>query len=266
MLLLNPKVNPSKKYKASALVSVIAFFTIFFVFCGFAIDFSMIITARSQLQNAVETTVLGAAPYISSDNAEKTAYNLFSYTKTNFIKNANITNIEIKKPANAILIEANALAQTYFLSALGIRTIEIQAQAAAEIKPIVLNPDMDLNIENHIQYISPVLIFSKEGSEIKINRSDNTSEYMVYVGLNDKINETKWVDITCSTNDINAKEQFFDFDATCIKDKYNGGITAAQQIRIINNDSSTPSDLFAIDELALNNTASLIKSSKFHSL
>lgn len=253
----------TKKYKASALVSVIAFFAAFFIFCGFAIDFSMVVAARSQLQTAVETAVLASATDIQTEDAEKSARKIFSFSKTNSLKNAYISNTEIKKSANAISIEAQAPAQTYFLSALGIKNIEIQARAAAMIEPIELTSDADFNIENQIQYTSPALILSKTGAELKITRSDNTAEYLVYVGLEDKIRETKWVDITCSSNDITAKEQYFDFDTQCIEEQYNGGISAAQYIRIINNNSSTPLE---IDNLELNNSAKLIKYSRFKTL
>lgn len=252
-----------KQRKASTIISVIAFFAVFFIFCGFAIDFSMIVTTRNQLQTAVETTALSSASEINSTEAEKTARKIFSYSKTNSLKNSQITNIAIKKDSNAILIEASVPAQTYFLSALGIKTVEIQARSAAMIDSIKLTPDTNFNIENHLQFTAPALIFSKNGTEIKIVRSDNTTEYLVYVGLDDKINETKWVEISCSSNDITAKEQYFNLDDKCLEDQYNGGISAAKYIRIINNNSTTPLE---IDKLALNNVIKLIKYSKFKSL
>jgi len=257
------KNSPSNQLKASALVSVIAFFAVFFVFCGFAIDFSMVVASRAQLQTAVETAALASAAEVPALNAQTTARKVFSYSQTNSLKNSHITNVEVKNAANAILVEAYAPAQTYFLSALGINNIEIQARAAAQIEPIVLNSDADFDVVNHLQFSSPSLILAKEGAEIKITRDDTTSEYLVYAGLNDKINETKWVEITCSSADLTAKEQYFDFDAQCIKDKYNGGISAAQYIRIINNNSSTP---LLINELALNNAVKLIKYSQFRAL
>lgn len=253
----------TKKHKASALVSVIAFFATFFIFCGFAIDFSMVVASRAQLQTAVETAALASVADIQTSEAENSARKIFSYSKTNSLKNAYISNIKVKTASDAIYIEAHAPAQTYFLSALGITNIEIQARAAAMIEPITLIPDIDFNIENQTQYTSPTLILSKTGAELKVTRSEYTSEYLVYVGLDNKISETKWVNITCSSNDITAKEQYFDFDVECIKEQYNGGISAAQYIRIINNNSTTPLE---IDNLELNNSAKLIKYSKFKTL
>lgn len=251
----------TNKKNASILVSIIAFFTIFFIFCGFAIDFSMTISARLQLQNAVETAALNAVKNINSGTAEITARNIFSYSKANLIKTSRISNITIKNPQKAILVEATAQAQPYFLSALGINNIQIQAQSAAQLIPQILQPDTDFNIINHLQYTYPTLIFSNPGNEIKITRGDTTGEYSVYIGLNNKLDQTRWIEITCSSDDKTAKEQEFDFNKVC--EQNNGDISAAKFIRIVNKNSSTPLE---VDELMLLNIAKLISRSSFNAL
>ena len=243
-----------KKLKASVLVSVIALFAVFFIFCGFAIDFSMIVATRSQLQNAVETAALSAVSEIPSGNAENTAREIFSYSRVNLIRQARITNIELKASQNAMLVEASTPAQIYFLSALGINFIEIQARAAAQIQESNVAPDKDFAIANQLQFTAPNIIFNKTGNEIRITRTSETSEYLTYVGLNDSINETKWVEITCASNDATAEVQEFDINAECVRNN-NGDISAAKFIRVINNNSLTPLEV----ELSLINISKLIR-------
>lgn len=250
------------KKSGSALVSVIALYSIFFIFCGFAIDFSWVLASRLQLQNAVENTVLLSINENDLSLSEANAYKIFSYSKVNSIRNAVVSSVTVKQSQKAIFVKAKAPIQPYFLSALGINNIEIQAQAAAQLKPQLIEPDDEFNIENHLQFTTPKLIFDKKGYEIKIVRSDVSSEYLVYVGLNDQIGETKWVDVTCSSSDLFAKEQKFDINAECVKNN-NGDITAAKFIRIINNNSLTPLE---VEEISLINTAKLIKRSEFNLL
>ncbi len=250
---------------ASALVSVIAFFTIFFVFAAFAIDFSLVLAARAKLQNAIETTALTSVGHISEDNVETEARKVFSFFKVNQIQYAQITEITAKKSAKAILIKATSPAPTYFLSALGINTVEIQAQASAQIIPIELIPDSTFTVENQLQFKAPFIITPKEGAEIKVVEGADTAEYKLFIGLNDKTDNTRWVDITCTSNDVNSKEQYFDFDIECAEN-YKDGISAAEYIRIVNNNASITPDLFKIEEVSLINTAKLIKRSSFDKL
>lgn len=255
-----------KKNKASILVSVFAFFVIFFVFCAFAIDFSFMLATRAKLQNAAEASVLAAASDISENDAEKTARDFFSFYKTNNLENAQISTVTVKRQSNAIQLEAYIPAPTFFLSALGINTITVKAKSAAKITSQTLQPDTDFTLENHISFTSPVMIFAKQGAELKITRDANSGEYLVFIGLDDKTSKTKWVDITCTSNDLTAEEQYFDFNTDCGGENYNGNISVAKYIRVVNNDSAVSSDNFKIDALALINISKLIKNSEFEKL
>ncbi len=249
--------------QGNVLVSIIAFFIIFFVFCGFAIDFSMITAARAQLQTAVETTVLIAAAEIKNNAAETTAKKVFLYSKTNGAKYSQIDDIQINQDSNAIFIKASAPAPTYFLSALGINTIELQAQAAAMLLPQELNNDTNFKLDNHLQYTSPILITNKPGPEIEVTKADNTEDYRIFAGLNDKTGEIKWLEITCTGKNLTDKKQFFDLEDDCINMENTNKIAFAQYLRIINNSSSAPLN---IEKLRLLNAAKLISHKKFKNL
>lgn len=249
---------------ANILISIVAFFTVFFCFCGFAIDFSMLVAARAQLQTAAETVALAAVADIKQGSEQTTAAKVLKYTKINGIKYAQIDEFVTKPEKNALYVKLSAPAQTYFLSALGITNIKLQAQSAAIIEPYLLEADKDFSLENHLQFTSPVLIMSKPGDELEITSSNDTLQYLVFVGLKDRNNETKWVDITCSSNDFNAKTQYFDLDADCIKERIDGAVSAAGYIRIVNN--TTVPSVLEIETLNLTNIAKLIQYSKFKTL
>ena len=164
---------------------------------------------------------------------------------------------------DAIFIKASAPAPTYFLSALGINTIELQAQAAAMLLPQELNNDTNFKLDNHLQYTSPILITNKPGPEIEVTKADNTEDYRIFAGLNDKTGEIKWLEITCTGKNLTDKKQFFDLEDDCINMENTNKIAFAQYLRIINNSSSAPLN---IEKLRLLNAAKLISHKKFKNL
>ena len=250
-------------HRANIVVSVVAFFTIFFIFCGFAIDFSMIIATRAKLQSAAENAVLASVEKISEGTAEQTAQNIFMYSKIHSAKFASIEEIETKPLNNAIAIKASAPAQTYFLSALGLSNIELKAQASAQIKSYETPQDADFSLENHLQYTFPILVTNKNGAELEIDRVNADSAYRTFIGLKGKTSDIKWAEITCAVENIGEKEQTFDFDAPCIRENYEGGISAAKYLRIINSNAAVPLE---IEKVNIKNTAKLISYSDFKSL
>lgn len=249
--------------KGSVLVSVIAFFIVFFVFCGFAIDFSAIITTRLQLQNVTENAVFAAVDSETVEDAENIVKSFLSYYQVSKNQTAKLEEISFKEEQKAVYIKTKAYAQTFFLSALGINTVELQAQSAAQIKKIPLSVDATFSIENQFQYIAPTLIFDKNGAEIELLSENGPEDYSIFVGLNNKEKETKWVEITCANQNTEGNVHLFDINNQCVIENNNGGISVAKIIRIINKNSSTP---LSIEEVNLTNVAKLVPLSIFNNL
>lgn len=233
--------------KGNVLISISAFFIIFFVFCAFAIDFSLMLSARSRLQNAVETSALSAAADSSPPAMSLTADKIFSYYKTGQIKHAKITaKVPIVPPPpnpRSFFVSAQAPIPTTFLAVLGISVIEIQAKAKAQILEISLEPE---SVKTGV-LLSSILV-DKQGDEIYVEEAELAHGYYVFVGLNDGENPAKWVNISCTGTATDSgggeftENEFggyykgsavFDMGKTCADGSYSGNAQIASNLRII---------------------------------
>jgi hypothetical protein len=126
-------------------------------FAGLVIDTGMILNYRNELQKAVETAaLLGASNlepikdsdkiYIDTSQIKKIIQETFDYTKTGFLRNAEMkaadnTYCDINAESKTVRVYATVNAPTYFLKFIWIPYVKIQAQAAAMSAPFYLSPD-----------------------------------------------------------------------------------------------------------------------------
>lgn len=252
-----------RKLKSSITISVVAFFIIFFIFCGFAIDFALVLTSRAQLQNAVEVSALNALDKCIESEIRVRASEIFNYSKVGMIRNARITNIAIKTdPNRAIQVSATTPLRPYFLSALGINQIELQARATARAIYTTPSVDSSFNLPNHIQYKLNLPFLSRE-KEIFVQRGEPNSsrDFRVFVGLSDEDDKSsgiRWVEITCS-----KKDNWYGIDDNCAGARPLG---AAKYVRLSLDTTSPPNyywDDFNIADIKVLTSVKLIRNADF---
>lgn len=260
-----------KKLKSSVIVSVAAFFAIFFIFCGFAIDFTLMLVSRLQLQNAVETAALSSLDESEEESIRNKAQRIFDYSCVGGLKNAKIDSISVKSSSRAVLIKAVAPVQPFFLSALGIHVIEVQARAAA--RGVFEAPSADGTgtvPPNHKQYKTDKPFLSRK-SVLYVERGgvNSNRDIRVFVGLSDVDDQyanLRWVEVTCSAHEKNGNSAWYNIDDNCIVAQPLG---AARYIRLALNNTSPPNyywDEFNIDEISVLTSVRLIRSSAFNLL
>ena len=236
------------KVNGSVLVTIIAFFVIFFIFCGFAIDFALVLVSRAQLQNAVETAALGALNEYDTSKIISKSYSVFNYSKTGLIQTAKISHVRARTDdERAVWIQASVPARPFFLSALGIYQIEVEAQAVAKAEYEILG--FTKPVPNHWEFKTSKP-FLERGREIKISKVDGISNYKVYASLPTTSGEKTW-------HEVSLKEGWYSIEK--------GSLGAAQYITIIldpdahfywDNKTSKP-------EIKVLTAVKLVKSSEF---
>ena len=259
-----------KKLKSNVVISVAAFFALFFIFCGFAIDFTLVLVSRLQLQNAVETAVLSALDESDKNGIRKKAQRVFNYSCVGGLKNAKIKSINIKTTSRAIMIQASAPVQPFFLSALGIHIIEVQAKAAA--KGIYETPTTNSTggvPPNHKQYkTSKPFLSRKSAFYVKRGGTNAGRNFRVFVGLSNEENKAsalRWVEVTCSAHNKDGGA-WYNVDDNCTG---LNNLGAAKYIRLSLSTTSPPNyywDEFEITKISVLTSVKLIKSSEFNLL
>ncbi len=255
-----------KKLNASVVVSVTAFFIIFFIFCGFAIDFTLVLVSRSQLQNAVETAALASLDEYEVSKIEQRARNVFAYSKVGQIKHSKV-NVTAKKSPRSVKVNASSPVPVFFLSALGIYQIEVQANAVAKEVRSSLLPFVSAKLPlppNHVQYKHDIPFLSR-GREVFVKGVSPDKPYRVFAALGDSDKESvRWVEITCSAqNDDGGTWYSIDNDCNGI-----GKLGAAQYVRLSLNNQSPPNYYwdwkdFSVSEISVISSVKLVKSSEF---
>lgn len=138
-----------RRKNASAVVYLMFFFVVLLAFCAFAVDSTIIFTARAKLQNATESAAMaGASMYgVAFGSGEEKDSALSSYPLKAFdvykgddLENAKATS-EYNDSLQQIRVTSSCLCQPYFLAFLGISTIKINATAVAisESMPVTAN-------------------------------------------------------------------------------------------------------------------------------
>lgn len=252
-----------KKLKASVIISVVAFFVIFFIFCGFAIDFSLVLTTRAQLQNAVEVSALNSLDRRTDAAIRNRANEIFNCSRVGSLSHARIANIQIKAdPNRAVQISATVPVRPYFLSVLGINEIELQAQASARAVYTTPSVDGSFDLANHIQYELDTPFLARE-KEIFVRRggSNASRDFRVFAGLSsggNNPNNIRWIEITCSRDN-----NWYGINDSCTGVR---NIGAAKFIRLSLDTTSPPNyywDEFVIDNISVLTSVRLIRNSSF---
>ena len=264
-----------KKLKSSVVISIAAFFAIFFIFSGFAIDFTFVLVARSQLQTAVETAALSSLDEYEETEIAKRARKIFNYSKVGGIKYAEITSLQVKTNPRAVMVTATAPVKTYFLSALGISRVDVQARAAATVESKSPEPFASARMpvpSNHKQYKLDKPFLAR-GREIFIKGMSPELAYRVFVALgSENPEDVRWVEVTCSASpgSTNNTGIWYSLDDTC---NGSGALGAAQYIRLSLQTQSPPNFYwdwdktgFSIEDFSVITSVKLIRASMFNSL
>jgi len=161
----------TNKRKGVAIILLIFSIIAIFSMCGFVIDLGIILNSRFEFQKLVETTALTAVTEYGAyeDNANIIRYPAVANISTN-VNNSAKKNFDAFVASNsflllsqditpvitfgttiqsrysrAIMVEATAVVRTYFLNIIGIRSIKLQASAAAMHIPVYLKTGNVLN-------------------------------------------------------------------------------------------------------------------------
>jgi len=133
--------------KANLIVAFMVFAVVFLSLCAFAVDMTVFLTARGELQHASETTALMTASQLTSDS-DNVAYarkvvSLFKL-KGGLLQNLVLTSVSAKPEQKAVKIKIEAKVPTYFLGVLGLGYVTVQAQSSAQSSQINLDENLPL--------------------------------------------------------------------------------------------------------------------------
>lgn len=158
----------NEKKRASMTVYMFALLIIFLAFSSFAIDGAIVFTQRMKLQNATEITALNAASEFnysqSATNAQKeaqvqsTATDVFDILKKDSLNPATMS-VLVDVDNKKVLITTRMIARPFFLAALGITGINLEAKAcAASVEKDVTSNYSGVNwLTPNAAYLSDIL-------------------------------------------------------------------------------------------------------------
>lgn len=164
----NIKLNLDKNRhckNGSSLIFVVFFLIMFLAFAAFAIDGTIVLTNRAELQNATEMTALAAAsvfgsdpdPSIDADNVRAAATNTFNLLNRFNLKN---TDINVVVDASTVTVNTTMISQPFFLAFMGINGIKLEAKASAAQKELNVKSSYSPNIvwvTSAAAYLSDIL-------------------------------------------------------------------------------------------------------------
>ena len=131
-----------KKRNASSLVYLISFFVVFLAFAAFAIDATLVYTARAKLQNATEMAALAGAscfneqlgtitPAALASLVSSRATSAFNLYKGDGLAPASVV-VDVSTSNKQVRVTSTNLCQPTFLAFLGVTGIRINAVAVAK--------------------------------------------------------------------------------------------------------------------------------------
>lgn len=134
---LNIEKNTHSK-NGSSLIFVVFFLVMFLAFAAFAVDGTIVLTNRAELQNATEIAALAAASGFDTDpdsakeaeNVRTAATNTFKLLSQFSLKHADITAVP-DTSSNKVTVNTTMISQPFFLAFLGISGIRLDAKAIA---------------------------------------------------------------------------------------------------------------------------------------
>ena len=133
------------KKNANLVISFVVFSVIFLSLCAFAVDMTVFLTARGQIQHATENAALAAASSFNETSTEQDVENVASSvismfkTKGKVLQNLYIAQIDVKKNARALKIQTEAPVPTYFLGVVGLGYVYVRAQSSARASKVWLD-------------------------------------------------------------------------------------------------------------------------------
>lgn len=128
-----------KRKEASSLVYLISFFVVFFAFAAFAVDATIVYTARAKLQSATEIAALSGASGLTPNSrgtgatvgsVQTLALEAFGVFKPDGLESATAT-VDVNLAGKKVRVTSVNLCQPYFLALLGVSGIRINAVAVA---------------------------------------------------------------------------------------------------------------------------------------
>lgn len=152
----NIKLNISNNYSSkngSSLIFVVFFLVVFLAFAAFAVDGTIVLTNRAELQSATEMTALAAAAEFNNpltatsdvhsptcknieDHIRATAKDTFKLLNQGSLKNVDVDNINffsvnVPPASNKVTVSTTMISQPFFLAFLGVSGIKLDAKASA---------------------------------------------------------------------------------------------------------------------------------------
>jgi len=235
-----------KKLSGSSLVIFVLGIMTIFAFAGLVIDLGMVMITQQELQKAAETSVLAGTTNLETTKSSTTGIisintsnintvtDIFNKIKASnpLISAASITNVTPVISSKAVGITVSAEANLYFMSVLGLRNVNVLAQAAAMSDPFYLSPFLPrvpsvgsvVNISwgnrsslygypdgnglrmkqcGYTSFRLPVPIVDQEGAELYVKEAGFVDGYFVYIGVLDQFNtpylsDIRWVNVSCT--------------------------------------------------------------------
>ena len=247
-LAINNRLIMKKCYKKRSGVSIIIVvlgLMAIFACAGLVIDLGMVLLTQGELQKAVETSALaGAAALepernttnnisIDTNRGVQGAQGSFSAIRSsNPVISSAIPVFEYNNSSKAVRVTASASAGSYFMSALGIRSITVNARAAAVNSPgypdpdfpktpsvgSVVQNDVSGNIGNiyyapdgqvtnfgsagDITIRMPMGLVDNPGADLYISQPGTPQGYFLYIGVDndpsDQWSGIRWVNVSCT--------------------------------------------------------------------
>ena len=147
------KILKNKKARGVSLIIFAMGITAIFAFASFVVDIGIVLNSQNELQKAVESAALvgasnlepkkDSAGIIKIDSSQVQSIMLETFNKvknTNgMISSASIPEISVNAKSKAVKISSYLSVNTYFISILGLKSIKVEAQAAAMSAPFYLS-------------------------------------------------------------------------------------------------------------------------------
>jgi len=207
-------INLNKKRKGVSIILLIFSIIAIFSLCGLVIDLGIILNSRFEFQKLVETTALTAVTEygayednaniirypavadisVNANNSAEKNFDAFVASNSFLLLTKNITPVVTfgatiqSRYSRAIKVEATAVVRTYFLNIIGIKSIKLQASAAAMHIPVYLRTG---NVLNGTSPVAPIYkdteLRAPAGGALSnqiLNGINNTTPAIVNVNTN----------------------------------------------------------------------------------
>lgn len=132
-----------KKRRGSATLYLILFITIILAFCAFAVDGTIIYTARAELQSATNATALAVGAefkpndtFFNKETLKEDANNIFKAQSVGLLKYAKIEKAYVNGNAKMVKLKTSCNTPTFFLGLLGVSVVKINAVATAKAEEL----------------------------------------------------------------------------------------------------------------------------------